>query len=49
MREAKVDIEERKTKKEFILLGHSGPVYGLSVSIDDKMLLSSSYDTTSKN
>jgi hypothetical protein len=31
-----------------MLIGHSGPIYGLSISIDDKMLLSGSYDTTSK-
>lgn len=48
LREGKQDQEERKSSKEFVLLGHSGPVYGLSVSVDDKMLLSGSYDTTSK-
>eukprot|EP00347_Sterkiella_histriomuscorum_P022028 403331938 len=46
LKESKQDIEERKSQSEFVLLGHSGPVYGLSVLIDDKTLLSSSFDTT---
>ena len=48
LRETKAEQEEKKQAKDYVLLGHSGPVYGLSVSIDDKMLLSGSYDTTSK-
>lgn len=41
--------EEYKSQKDFMLLGHSGPVYGLSISLDDKNILSCSYDTTSNH
>ena len=49
LRPSKLELDEKKSQQEFILLGHSGPVYGLSISVDDKMLLSCSYDTTSKS
>ena len=35
-----------KEQKSFILIGHSGPVYGVSISIDDKYLISGSHDCT---
>jgi len=48
LRPLKFEQEEKKNMKEFVLLGHSGPVYGLNLSVDDKLLLSCSFDTTSK-
>lgn len=43
------DQEESKLIKEqseFTLIGHAGPVYSLSFSLDDKYLLSGSQDCT---
>ncbi len=47
-REIKNAKEEKKAESEFLLIGHSGPVYGVSISIDEKWLLSCSNDCTSK-
>lgn len=47
-REIKASKEEKKAESEFLLIGHSGPVYGVSISIDEKWLLSCSNDCTSK-
>jgi len=47
--DARPEQEERKVlkeKSECCLIGHSGPVYSVSISIDDKFLLSGSQDTT---
>ena len=46
MREAK---EKLPPPKETKLIGHSGPVYGVSLSWDKKFLLSCSYDHSSKS
>lgn len=43
------DLEESKVLREqmdFTLVGHSGPVYSVSVSLDDKYILSGSHDCT---
>lgn len=45
-RESKAEKADKRAQKEFILIGHSGPVYGVSVSIDEKWLLSCSQDCT---
>jgi transcription initiation factor TFIID subunit 5 len=45
-RESKLEKLKERAQKEFILIGHSGPVYGVSVSIDEKWLLSCSQDCT---
>jgi len=39
----------KKDKREIIFIGHSGPVFGLSFSFDNKFLLSCSQDTSSKH
>lgn len=31
-----------KQESEFILIGHSGPVFAVSISVDDKFLISGS-------
>lgn len=42
----KVEKQLMKDQSEFTLVGHSGPVFAVSVSVDDKYLLSGSFDTT---
>jgi hypothetical protein len=38
------DEEEKVIRKEseFVLVGHQGPVYAVSISVDDKHLISGS-------
>lgn len=36
----------RENEKSFCLVGHSGPVYGLSVQLDDQFLISGGADKT---
>ena len=45
-RESQKEKEEKKEEKNYMLIGHSGPVYGVNVSIDDKWLISCSQDCT---
>lgn len=45
----RAETEEQKLmkeKSEFTLVGHSGPVFAVSISVDDKFILSGSMDTT---
>lgn len=47
--DARPDYEEAKAIKEMsecVLVGHSAPVYAVSISIDDKYLISGSGDNT---
>jgi len=47
--DARPDAEEAKIIQEMsecVLVGHSGPVYATSISIDDKYLISGSGDNT---
>jgi WD40 repeat protein len=47
-KETRAEKQNKRHQKEFMLIGHSGPVYGVSVSVDEKWLLSCSQDCTSK-
>jgi WD40 repeat protein len=47
--DARPDAEKAKIIQEMsecVLVGHSGPVYATSISIDDKYLISGSGDNT---
>lgn len=46
LRDTLKDKQKRAEEKSYILIGHSGPVYAVSVSIDDKWLISCSQDCT---
>jgi transcription initiation factor TFIID subunit 5 len=46
LRETQKEKQKRAEDKSFILIGHSGPVYAVSISIDDKSLISCSQDCT---
>jgi WD40 repeat protein len=49
MRVPKDEIEDLKDSSEFLLIGHSGPVYSVSISVDDKFMISGSFDCTGNN
>ena len=36
IKDTRTEVEEKKSQKEFVLYGHSGPVYGLTILLDDK-------------
>ncbi|CDW89409.1 transcription initiation factor tfiid subunit 5-like [Stylonychia lemnae] len=46
IKDLRSDMEEKKSQKEYVLYGHSGPVYGLTILLDDKSMLSCSFDTS---
>jgi len=42
----KEEMEGRKEQQEFMFIGHKGPVYSVSISLDDKFIISGSFDCT---
>jgi hypothetical protein len=43
---SRTEKEESKDACEYVFIGHTGPDYSVSISLDDKFLISGSYDST---